>query len=84
MSNNTACSAEVGRIVKIIKTLPPKFHITKVVHNYKGKTEKQIGDSVQLEIDNVLLKNPAYKFVNSKSYFNKIGGIELQLNFELK
>lgn len=84
MSNNTACTAEIGGTVKMIDNLPPKFHATKVIYNYKAKTEKQIGDSVQLEIDNVLLKNPAYKFVNSKSYFNKTGGIELQLNFELK
>lgn len=61
-----------------------KLHSNKVIYNYKNKTEQQIKDSVQLEIDNVLLKNPAYKFVNSKSYFNKTGGIELQLNFELK
>ena len=84
MSNNTSCSAEIGGMVKVINALPPRFHITMVIYNYKGKTEKQIGDSVQLEIDNVLLKNPTYKFMNSKSYFNKTGGIELQLNFELK
>lgn len=61
-----------------------ELKVTKVIYNYKGKTEKQIGDSIQLEIDAFLTDWPEYKFVNSKSHFNKTGGIELQLNFELK
>lgn len=70
--------------VQVINSLPPKFHVTKVVNNYKEKTEQQIKDIIQLEIDTVLLKNAGYEFVNSKSHFNGTGGIELQLNFELK
>lgn len=68
----------------ISDVLPRKLQATKVIYNYKQKTEQQIKDAVQLEIDNVLLNNPACKFVNSKSHFNKTGGIDLQLNFELK
>jgi hypothetical protein len=68
----------------IAPPLNRKLRFTKVIYNYKYKTEQQIKDSVQLEIDSLLLKNPAYKFVDSKSHFNKTGGIELQLNFELK
>jgi len=68
----------------IMGILPLKFKATKVIYNYKQKTEQQIKDVIQLEIDNILLKNPAYKFVNSNSHFNKTGGIELQLNFILK
>lgn len=83
MSNDTLCLM-VENNLKRKDVLAGKLQVTKVIYNYKAKTEKQIGDSVQLEIDNVLLKNTAYKFVNSKSYFNKTGGIELQLNFELK
>lgn len=61
-----------------------QLQVTKVIYNYKGKTEKQIKDSIQLEIDTFLIHWPAYKFVNSKSHFNGMGGIEMQLNFELK
>lgn len=61
-----------------------ELQVTKVIYNYKGKTEKQIKDSIQLEIDTFLTDWPSYKFVNSKSHFNGTGGIELQLNFELK
>lgn len=68
----------------IAPPLNRKMHLTKGIYNYKEKTEQQIKDSVQLEIDNVLLKNPAYRFVDSKSHFNGTGGIDLQLNFELK
>lgn len=63
---------------------PRELQVTKTIYNYKGKTEKQIGDSIQLEIDTFLLDWPNYKFVNSKSHFNGTGGIDLQLNFELK
>lgn len=61
-----------------------KLQVTKVIYNYKAKTEKQIKDSIQLEIDDFLSHWPSYKFVNSKSHFNGMGGIEMQLNFELK
>lgn len=70
--------------VQIASPLAKQIHFTKVIHNYKNKTEEQIKDSVQLEIDTILLKHTAYRFVNSKSHFNKTGGIDLQLNFELK
>lgn len=81
MSNDTLCSAVQSNIAGV---LTRKLHFAKVIYNYKAKTEQQIKDSVQLEIDNVLLKNPAYRFVDSKSHFNKTGGIDLKLNFELK
>lgn len=80
MSNETSCSAVQSNIAGV---LTRKLHFTKAIYNYKNKTEQQIKDSVQLEIDTVLLKHPTYKFVDSKSHFNKTGGIELQLNFEL-
>lgn len=70
--------------IQMEKYFPKKMHVSKVIYNYKQKTEKQIKDAIQLEIDIVLLNNPAYKFVNSKSHFNETGGIEMQLNFELK
>lgn len=70
--------------ITIEKNNPGELQVTKVIYNYKGKTEKQIRDSIQLEIDTFLIDWPEYKFVNSKSHFNGVGGIELQLNFELK
>jgi|ERR1051325_398841 hypothetical protein len=70
--------------IKIEQLNPRQIRATKIIYNYKQKTEQQIKDAVQLDIDNVLLNNPAYKFLNSKSHFNNTGGIELQLNFELK
>jgi hypothetical protein len=82
MSNST-CSL-VQSNTGGVDTLKRELHFTKVIYNYKGKTELQIKDSVQLDIDNYLANNPAYKFVNSKSHFNGTGGIEMQLNFELK
>lgn len=78
-----SCNGDMGE-VEVINPLTRKLNVTKVIYNYKNKTEQQIKDSVQLEIDTVLLKHPTYKFVDSKSHFNKTGGIELQLNFELK
>jgi hypothetical protein len=63
---------------------PRDLQVTKVIYNYKGKTEKQIRDSIKLEIDTWLIHWPTYKFVNSKCHFNGMGGIEMQLNFELK
>lgn len=81
-----ACSIEPGKVahITIEQHKSRELHVTKVIYNYKQKTEQQIRDAVQLEIDNTLANNPAYKFVNSKSHFNKFGGIELQLNFKLK
>lgn len=81
-----ACSPGPARALDmtIEQNNPSELRITKVIYNYKGKTEKQIKDSIQLEIDSFLTDWPAYKFVNSKSHFNGTGGIELQLNFELK
>lgn len=80
------CSIVPGRVanIKIDQPNPRELKVTKVIYNYKAKTEKQIRDSIQLEIDTFLTQWPDYKFVNSKSHFNGMGGIELQLNFELK
>ena len=80
------CSAGTSNMAGIKATYPlaRKINFTKVIHDYKNKTEQQIKDSVQLEIDTILLKYKEYKFVDSKSHFNGTGGIELQLNFELK
>jgi hypothetical protein len=70
--------------VTIEQNNPRELRVTKFIYNYKAKTEKEIKDIIQLEIDTFLTNWPDYKFVNSKSHFNKTGGIELQLNFELK
>jgi hypothetical protein len=80
------CSPGPGRVksITIEQPSPKTLRATKVIYNYKAKTEKQIQDAVQLEIDSFLRKYIAYHFVNSKSHFNGTGGIELQLNFELK
>lgn len=84
--STSSCTNVSSNIAGILleKPLIRKLQVAKVIYNYKGKTEKQIKDAVQLGIDNVLVTNPAYKFVDSKSHFNKTGGIDLQLNFELK
>jgi hypothetical protein len=81
-----ACEPGPARVLSIqFEQLNPRqLRATKIIYNYKQKTEQQIKEAVQLDIDNVLLYNPAYKFVNSESHFNKTGGIEMQLNFELK
>lgn len=80
-----ACCAGPARVadITIEQNNPRELKVTKVIYNYKGKTEKQIKDSIQLEIDAFLIDWPDYKFVGSKSHFNGTGGIELQLNFEL-
>lgn len=83
MSNNK-CPIERENVGDIQLLLPRELHVTKVIYNYQGKTDPQLKDSVQLEIDEVLRENPLYKFINSKSHFNGTGGIEMQLNFELK
>jgi len=59
-----------------------QLRVSKVIYNYKQKTEQQIKDAVQLEIDNTLMNHPEYRFKDSKSHFNKTGGIDLVLNFE--
>jgi hypothetical protein len=63
MSNDSLCLA-AENYMNGLKTR--NLHFTKVIYDYKGKTEQQIKDSVQLEIDNVLLKNPAFKFLIRK------------------
>lgn len=73
-----------GSNITIQQPNPRGLQVTKVIYNYKAKTEKQIKESIQLEIDTFLIDWPSYNFVNSKSHFNKTGGIEMQLNFELK
>lgn len=84
MSNDKGCPIERAKVGNSQAMPPRKLHVTKVIYNYECKTDPQIKDLVQLEIDTVLTHNPAYKFVNSKSHFNGTGGVELQLNFELK
>lgn len=83
MSNMNKCPIESGSGDYQVM-MPRKLHVTKVIYNYECKTDPQIRDLVQLEIDEVLRQNPLYKFINSKSHFNGNGGIEMQLNFELK
>lgn len=80
------CCAKPAKVasIKIEQNNPRELRVTKVIYNYKSKTEKQIKDSIQLEIDTFLARRPSYKFVNSKSHFNGMGEIEMQLNFELK
>lgn len=81
-----ACAPGPARVsnITIQQPSPRQLKVTKIIYNYKGKTKKQIGDSIQLEIDTFLTHRPGYRFVNSSSNFNGAGGIELQLNFELK
>jgi hypothetical protein len=80
------CSLSPAKVadITIEQFNPRELKVTKVIYNYKAKTEKQIKDLIQLEIDTFLTQWTDYKFRNSKSHFNKTGGIELQLNFELK
>lgn len=78
MSNNTTTI----KSTTVIR--PRELKVAKVIYNYQQKTDQQIKDAIQLEIDNALMNNPAYKFKNSKSHYNKTGGIELILNFKLK
>lgn len=82
--SNDALYSTVGVSSGEVNVLTRKLHFTKVIYNYKDKTGQQIKDAIQLEIDSLLLKNPNYKFVDSESHFNKTGGIELKLKFELK
>lgn len=84
MRNNKECPIERGKGGNRNVTMPRNLNVTKVIYNYECKTDPQIKDLVQLEIDEVLRGNPLYRFINSKSHFNGTGGIEMQLNFELK
>lgn len=79
------CSAEGGRVksIQFKKDLMGKIKVSKIIYNYKQKTQKQIKDTIQLEIDNTINNNPGYSFVDSKSHFNEKGGIDMVLNFEL-
>lgn len=70
--------------VEVINPITKKLHTTKIVYNYKDKTKEQIKEIIQTEINTVLFRNKEYKYVDAKSHFNETGGIELQLNFELK
>jgi hypothetical protein len=81
-----ACSPGPAREsdITIEQNNPRELKVTKVIYNYKAKTEKQIKESIQLEIDTFLRDWSSYKFVNSKSHFNGMGGLEMVLYFELK
>lgn len=78
------CEATPSRVKQITFTKPlnGKLKVEKVIYNYKQKSDQQIKDAVQLEIDHTLKNHPDYRFVDSKSHFNKTGGIEMVLNFE--
>jgi hypothetical protein len=81
-----SCSAGPSNIagIEVINPITRKLKITKIIYNYKDKTKEQIKEIVQTEINTVLFRNQDYKYVDAKSHFNKTGGVELQLNFELK
>jgi hypothetical protein len=82
----SACSPGPARVASITidQPNPRELKVTKIIYSYKAKTEKQIKDSIQLEIDSFLVNWPDYKFVDSKSHFNKTDGLEMVLFFELK
>jgi hypothetical protein len=84
--SNNACQFLLPKVdsMTIEQNNPRELKVTKVIYNYKAKTEKQIKESIQLEIDAFLKDWPSYKFVNSKSYFNKTDGLEMVLFFVLK
>jgi hypothetical protein len=79
------CSTEAPRVksIQFRKSKGDKLQVSKVIYNYKQKSDQQIKDAVQLEIDSTIRNHPDYKFRDSKSHFNKTGGIEMVLNFEL-
>ncbi len=81
-----ACPSFLPKIdsLTIEQNNPRELKVTKVIYNYKAKTEKQIKESIQLEIDTFLNDWPSYRFVNSKSHFNKTDGLEMVLFFKLK
>jgi hypothetical protein len=78
------CSVETNRVksVQFKKSMSEKLQVAKIIYNYKQKTNQQIKDVVQLEIDNTIRDHPGYRFKDSKSHFNKTDGIEMVLNFE--
>jgi hypothetical protein len=78
------CSVEAPRVksIQFRKGKDDTLQVAKVIYNYKQKTDQQIKDAVQLEIDNTIRNHPDYRFKDSKSHFNKTGGIEMVLNFE--
>lgn len=79
-----SCDITYGEIksMSAVKPLNGKLKVAKIIYNYKQKTDQQIKDAVQMEIDHTLRNNPGYRFVDSKSHFNKTDGIEMLLNFE--
>jgi hypothetical protein len=80
------CSVETSQIktIQFGKRIGDTLKVSKIIYNYKQKTEQQIKDAIQLEIDNSIRNHPGYQFKDSKSHFNNTGGIDLVLNFELK
>lgn len=80
------CHLSPGKVsdITIKQNNPRELKVTKVIYNYKAKTEKQIKESIQLEIDTFLTNWPSYRFVNSKNHFNKTDGLEMVLFFKLK
>lgn len=70
-------------VIGIQAPKPKTLKASKVIYNYQSKTDQQIKETVQLEIDNVIMQYPDYRFKDSQSHFNKTGGIDLLLNFEL-
>jgi hypothetical protein len=70
--------------IEVINPITKKLHTTKIIYNYKDKTKDQIKEIIQTEINTVLFRYRDYKYIDAKSHFNETGGIELQLNFELK
>lgn len=83
-NNIPDCSIETRRVksIQFRKSMSDTLKVSKVIYNYKQKTDQQIKDAIQLEIDNTIVNNPGFRFVDSKSHFNKTGGIEMVLNFE--
>lgn len=78
------CSIETGLVksIQFGRCIGDTLKVSKIIYNYKQKTDQQIKDAIQLEIDNTIVNNPGFRFVDSKSHFNKTGGIEMVLNFE--
>lgn len=78
------CNAPTGiaKRIAVGKPIGSKLQVAKIIYNYKQKTDQQIKDAVQMEIGHTLNNHPGYRFVDSKSHFNKTGGIDMVLNFE--
>lgn len=81
---NMNCEVVSGKLksIQLKPDLMGKIKVVKIIYNYKQKSDQQIKDAVQMEIDHTLKNHPGYRFVDSKSHFNKTGGIEMVLNFE--